>query len=108
MRGNEVILEAGKIYRSRRGERVLITSIEPSGDWPVHFIVQDGRYKGVGLRDGSRLRIDGRARASANGIFKDHLNDLIAEWPGDHAKAEMGAVVHVPEARKRELRRRAG
>ena len=45
-------LEAGKEYRSRRGERVLVTSVEPSGLRPVHFVVLDGPYKGVGERDG--------------------------------------------------------
>jgi hypothetical protein len=49
----------------------------------VHFIVMDGPYKGVGKRDGSRLMIDGRATAPVRGIFRDHGNDLIEEWPGD-------------------------
>ena len=52
-RGNGVILEAGKVYRSRRGERVLVTAVENTGPRPVHFIVLDGPYKGVGRRDGS-------------------------------------------------------
>jgi len=78
-----VILEAGKVYLSRRGERVEVTSVERTGDWPVHFIVLDGPYKGVGHSDGSRLRINGRATEPVNGIFKDHPNDLVTEWLGD-------------------------
>jgi hypothetical protein len=77
-----VRVEAGKEYRSRRGERVLVTEVEPTGTWPVHFIVMDGPYKGVGKRDGSRLMIDGRATAPVRGVFQDHGNDLVEEWPG--------------------------
>jgi hypothetical protein len=80
--GFVVKVEAGKEYRSRRGERVLVTGVEPTGTWPVHFVVLDGRYKGVGKRDGSRLMIDGRATAPVQGTFRDHGNDLIEEWPG--------------------------
>ena len=75
-------VEAGKEYRSRRGERVLVTEVEPTGTWPVHFIVMSGRYKGVGKHDGSRLMINGRSTAPVRGIFRDHGNDLIEEWPG--------------------------
>jgi hypothetical protein len=57
-----LILEVGRQYRSRRGERVLVTAIDLAGAWPVHFIVMDGRYQGVGLRDGSRLKINGGQR----------------------------------------------
>jgi hypothetical protein len=73
-------IQAGKEYRSRRGERVLVTAVEESSPWPVHFIVMDGPYKGVGKRDGSRLTIDGRALASNAGKCRNHLNDLIAAW----------------------------
>jgi hypothetical protein len=61
---------------------VLVTGVEPTGTWPAHFIVMDGPCKGVGKRDGSRLMIDGRATAPVRGIFRDHGNDLIEEWPG--------------------------
>jgi hypothetical protein len=77
-----VEVEAGKEYRSRRGERVLVTEVEPTGTWPVHFIVLSGPYKGVGKRDGSRLMINGRATAPVRGIFRDHGNDLVEEWTG--------------------------
>jgi hypothetical protein len=73
-------IQAGKEYRSRRGERVLVTAVEESSPWPVHFIVMDGRYKGVGKRDGSRLTIDGRALAPDAGSRRNHWNDLIAAW----------------------------
>ena len=73
-------IEAGKEYRSRRGERVLVTAVEDIGLWPVHFIVMDGRYKGVGRRDGCRLRIDGRSTEPKNGCYDDHWNDLVEEW----------------------------
>jgi hypothetical protein len=62
---------------------VLVTAVEYTGTWPVHFIVMDGRYKGVGEHDGSRLMINGRATAPVRGIFRDHWNDLIEEWQGD-------------------------
>jgi len=78
-----MIVEAGKEYRSRRGERVLVTSVEPTGEWPVHFVVLDGPYKGVGSRDGSRLRIDGRATQPVEETFRDHWNDLVAIWSDD-------------------------
>jgi uncharacterized protein involved in tellurium resistance len=107
MRENGVILEAGKVYRSRRGERVLVTAVENTGPRPVHFIVLDGPYKGVGRRDGSRLTIDGRATEPVNGVFEDHLNDLIAEWPDDHAEVAVRTAVKLPEARKPEPRRQA-
>jgi hypothetical protein len=61
---------------------VLVTEVEPTGTWPVHFVVMDGRYKGVGKNDGSRLRINGRATEPVLGTFRDHWNDLIEEWPG--------------------------
>jgi hypothetical protein len=61
---------------------VLVTEVEPTGTWPVHFVVMDGRYKGVGKNDGSRLMINGRATAPIGGIFRDHWNDLIEELPG--------------------------
>jgi hypothetical protein len=78
-----MIVEAGKQYRSRRGERVLVTAVEPTGLWPVHFVVMDGPYKGVGKRDGSRLTIEGRSMAPKDGILRDHSNDLVAEWTND-------------------------
>jgi hypothetical protein len=78
-----MIVEAGTEYRSRRGERVLVTAVEPTGLWPVHFVVMDGPYKGVGKRDGSRLTIEGRSMASKDGTLRDHLNDLVAEWSND-------------------------
>jgi hypothetical protein len=96
-----VIVKAGHQYRSRRGERVLVTAIDPAGAWPVHFIVMDGRYKGVGLRDGSRLMINGRATEPIGEAFADHWNDLVAEWPVDLAKSETRSVLHLPYARKR-------
>jgi hypothetical protein len=76
-------VQAGKEYRSRRGERVLVTRVEVSGPWPVHFVVLDGRYKGVGEKDGSRLRINGRATVALDGRQYDHWNDLVGEWPVD-------------------------
>src|SRR5258708_1371276 len=51
----DVELEVGKDYRSRRGEQVRITEIEPQGLRPVHFVVLTGPYKGVGAKDGSCL-----------------------------------------------------
>ena len=72
-------IEVGKAYLSRRGERVLVTAIDPQGDLPVHFVVLSGRYKGVGARDGSRLTRNGRALFSAEGNAPEHLNDLIEE-----------------------------
>jgi hypothetical protein len=78
-----MIIEEGKEYRSRRGERVLITSVELTGEWPAHFVVLDGPYKGVGSKDGSRLRIDGRSTEPVDGRFKDHWNDLVAKWSDD-------------------------
>jgi len=74
-------IEAGKVYLSRRGERILVTSVEESGPWPVHFVVLDGRYKGVGMRDGSRLTIEGRALSYVDGAPRDHWNDLTIESP---------------------------
>ncbi|MDB5393070.1 MAG: hypothetical protein JWM91_576 [Rhodospirillales bacterium] len=65
---------------SRRGERVLITAIDPEGVWPVHYVVLTGPYKGVGARDGSRLTRDGRARLLPDGTSPDHWNDLVAEY----------------------------
>jgi hypothetical protein len=72
-------IEAGKVYLSRRGERILVTSVDASGPWPVHFVVLDGRYKGVGMRDGSRLSIEGRALPYVDGAPCDHWNDLTME-----------------------------
>ncbi len=86
-------ITAGKVYVSRRGERVLISSVEATGEWPVHFVVLDGRYKGVGQHDGSRLRIDGRAKEPVDGIPVDHWNDLVAEAEGDDAAANEDNVV---------------
>jgi hypothetical protein len=103
-----VIVEAGRQYRSRRGERVLVTAIDPDGAWPVHFIVMDGRYKGVGIRDGSRLKINGRATEPVGEAFADHWNDLVAEWPVDLAKSKTRNMLHLPYARKHEPTRRAG
>jgi hypothetical protein len=103
-----VIVEAGRQYRSRRGERVLVTAIDPDGAWPVHFIVMDGRYKGVGLRDGSPLKINGRATEPVGETFANHWNDLVAEWPVDLAKSKPRKVLHLPYARKHEPRRRTG
>jgi len=82
-----VIVEAGRQYRSRRGERVLVTAIDRAGPWPVHFVVMDGRYRGVGLRDGSRLKINGRATEPVGEAFADHWNDLVAEWSGEPTKS---------------------
>src|ERR1700753_2400763 len=78
-----MIVKAGNEYRSRRGERVLVTSVEATGEWPVHFVVLDGPYKGVGSRDGSRLRVDGRATQPVEGTYRDHWNDLVALWSND-------------------------
>jgi len=78
-----MLIRAGRQYRSRRGERVLVTEVESAGFWPVHFIVMDGRYKGVGARDGSRLTRDGHATEPVDGMYKDHLNDLVANWSDD-------------------------
>jgi hypothetical protein len=74
-------IEAGKEYLSRRGERILVTNVEASGPWPVHFVVLDGRYKGVGKRDGSRLSIEGRTLSYVDGVPQDHWNDLTMELP---------------------------
>jgi len=104
-----MIVEAGKEYRSRRGERVLVTEVEPTGQWPVHFIVLDGRYKGVGKRDGSRLSIEGRSMASQDGVFIDHLNDLVAEWSNDVQSLPWVPAKRGPERRQaayRQSRRR--
>ena len=101
-------VEAGKEYRSRRGERVLVTEVEPSGDWPVHFIVLDGPYKGGGKRDGSRLTIEGRSMAPKDRVFRDHLNDLVAEWSDDRTQGETRNVAYLPPAQKCEPMRRAG
>jgi hypothetical protein len=102
-----VVLEAGCQYRSRRGERVLVTEVDPVGAWPVHFIVMDGRYQGVGLRDGSRLKINGRATEPVGESFADHWNDLVAEWPADPSNSNARDVLHLRYAGKRELTRRA-
>lgn len=78
---------------------MLVTAVETTGPRPVHFIVMDGPYKGVGKRDGSRLTIAGRATEPINGIFEDHGNDLIAEWPSDQAVAVGHKIKasHLPE-----------
>ena len=73
-------LEAGHVYKSRRGERVLVTAIDPEGVWAVHYIVLSGPYKGVGARDGSRLTREGRARLLPDGSSPDHWNDLVEEY----------------------------
>jgi hypothetical protein len=104
----KVIVKAGRQYRSRRGERVLVTEIDPTGAWPVHFVVMDGRYQGVGLRDGSRLKINGRATEPVGEAFADHWNDLVAECSVDLAKSKTRNVPHLSNARKREPTRRAG
>jgi hypothetical protein len=103
-----LILEAGRQYRSRRGERVLVTEIDPVGAWPVHFIVMDGRYQGVGRRDGSRLMINGRATEPVGESFTDHWNDLVAECPPDPSNSNARGVLHLRYAGKREPTRRAG
>jgi hypothetical protein len=73
----------GREYLSRRGERVLVTAIDAEGDFPVHFAVLTGRYKGVGERDGSRLTRDGKALFSAGGNAPEHWNDLVSEYVPD-------------------------
>jgi hypothetical protein len=103
-----VILEAGREYRSRRGERVLVTEVDIAGPWPVHFVVMDGRYKGVGLRDGSRLKTNGRATEPVKEVFADHWNDLVAEWPGDPSNSNARPVLHLRYGQKREPTRLAG
>jgi len=105
---SEVILEAGRQYLSRRGERVLVTEIDPTGAWPVHFVVMDGRYQGVGLRDGSRLKINGRATEPVGASFTDHWNDLVAEFQPDPSNTNARPVLHLRYGRKREPTRRAG
>jgi hypothetical protein len=90
-----VKITAGKIYISRRGERVLVSSVEARGEWPVHFVVLDGRYKGVGQHDGSRLRIDGRAKEPVDGVPVDHWNDLVVEAASDEAAANEDNVVNL-------------
>jgi hypothetical protein len=75
-----VKIEVGREYKSRRGERVKVTAIEPQGLWSVHYVVLSGPYKGVGARDGSRLTRDGRARLRPDGTSPDHLNDLVEEY----------------------------
>jgi hypothetical protein len=96
-------VQAGKQYLSRRGECVLVTAIEESSPWPVHFVVMDGPYKGVGKRDGSRLTIDGRALAPDEGSHRDHLNDLIAAWKiGDHSDRSLA-----PSPTRKRTRRRS-
>jgi len=89
-----VIVEAGRQYRSRRGERVQVTGIDTVGDWPVHFIVMDGPYQGVGLRDGSRLKLNGRATEAVAEGYADHWNDLVSEWPADPSNSNARDVVH--------------
>ena len=79
-------LEVGKEYWSRRGERVLVTEIEPQGLWPVHFVVLTGPYKGVGARDGSRLMRNGRSQLLPDGASPDHWNDLVAECDDNRQK----------------------
>jgi hypothetical protein len=74
---------AGREYLSRRGERVLVTAIDAEGDFPVHFVVLTGRYKGVGERDGSRLTRDGKAGFSAGENAPEHWNDLVGECAPD-------------------------
>lgn len=74
-------MQVGRQYYSRRGERVLVTAIEPKGRFPVRFVVLTGPYKGVGARDGSRLTVDGRFLLRDDGSSPDHWNDLIAEAP---------------------------
>lgn len=75
----DVKLEVGREYWSRRGERILVTAIERTGLWPVRFVVLSGRYKGVGARDGSRLTREGRAQLYTDGTSPDHWNDLVSE-----------------------------
>jgi len=74
-----VKLEVGKQYLSRRGERVLVTAIDPTGRFPVHFVVLTGPYRGVGARDGSRLTREGRFLLRDDGSSPDHWNDLVAD-----------------------------
>lgn len=76
-------LEVGRDYKSRRGERVRVTGIDPEGLWPVHYVVLTGPYKGVGARDGSRLTREGRARLLPDGTSPDHSNDLVEEYVDD-------------------------
>ncbi len=78
-RGEAVELQVRREYWSRRGERVLVTAIDAEGPFPVHFVVLTGPYKGVGATDGSRLMLNGRFLAPENGVWQDHLNDLVAE-----------------------------
>jgi hypothetical protein len=103
-----MIVEAGRQYRSRRGERVQVTAVDTVGDWPVHFIVMDGRYQGVGLRDGSRLKLNGRATEAIAETYVDHWNDLVSEWSADPSNSNRRDVLHRPYARKRESTRRVG
>jgi hypothetical protein len=74
-----VKLKTHRQYLSRRGERVLITAIEPSGPFPVRFVVLTGPYQGAGARDGSKLTRAGRFLLRDDGTSPDHWNDLIAE-----------------------------
>jgi hypothetical protein len=74
-----VKLQIEKQYLSRRGERVLITAIEPEGRFPVRFVVLTGPYRGAGARDGSKLTREGRFLLRDDGTSPDHWNDLIAE-----------------------------
>jgi hypothetical protein len=74
-----VKLEADKQYLSRRGERILITAIEPEGRFPVRFVVLTGPYRGVGARDGSKLTRDGKFLLREDGTSPDHWNDLVTE-----------------------------
>lgn len=87
---------------------MLVTEVEPTGIWPVHFIVMDGQYKGVGKRDGSRLMIDGRATEPVGETFADHWNDLVEEWSVDPAKGKTRNVLHPSNARQRKPTRRPG
>jgi hypothetical protein len=80
IRDNRVKIEPGREYLSRRGERVMITAVDPEGQWPVHYVVLTGPYKGVGARDGSRLTREGRASLLPDGNSPDHWNDLVAEY----------------------------
>jgi hypothetical protein len=103
-----VILKAGCEYRSRRGERVLVTAVDSAGPWPVHFVVMDGRYRGVGLKDGSRLKTNGRATEPVGESFADHWNDLVKEWASDPSNSNTRDVLHLRYAGKSEPTRQVG
>jgi len=84
----ELNFSTGQLCATRRGETVLIVSLDPEGiiktesplsegeapeDWPVVYQVMTGRWKGLT----GRVRTDGHAQI-VRGETVDHENDIIA------------------------------